>query len=106
MWYQELWNCPISSDFFQLYAEDIDAGQEACPTLTMISEIARKKKVTIVGGSIPERSGNKIYNTCCVFNKNGDMKAKFRKVLNPPVIVTHYLNCSPHSIPSKCMQEA
>ena len=63
----------------------------------MIAEVARKKKITIVGGSIPERSGDKIYNTCCVFDKNGDMKAKFRKVLKlPPVINLFELLTSLH----------
>ena len=46
----------------------------------MLSEVAREKKVTIVGGSVPERSGGKLYNTCCVVDKNGELKAKFRKV--------------------------
>ena len=87
MCYQELWNCPIGHDFFQLYAEDIDAGLEVCPTLAMMAEVAREKKVTIVGGSIPERSGENVYNTCCVFDKNGDLISKFRKVLKSPAII-------------------
>lgn len=31
-------------------------------------------------GSIPERSGNKLYNTSTVFNPEGSMIAKHRKV--------------------------
>lgn len=81
VWYQEMWNCPYSNDSFPTYAEDIDAGLEASPSSHMLSEVARKKKVTIVGGSIPERNDGKLYNTCCVFDKNGELKAKFRKVL-------------------------
>jgi len=79
--YQEMWNCPYSNDSFPTYAEDIDAGLEASPSTAMLAEVARKKKVTIVAGSIPERSDGKLYNTCCVFDKNGELKAKFRKVL-------------------------
>lgn len=76
----EMWNCPYSNSSFPTYAEDIDGGITNSPSLAMLSEVAREKKVTIVGGSIPERSGGKLYNTCCVVDKNGELKAKFRKV--------------------------
>jgi omega-amidase len=46
----------------------------------MLSNVAREKKLTIVGGSIPERSNGRLYNTCCVFDKDGELKAKHRKV--------------------------
>lgn len=78
--FQEMWNCPYSNDSFPIYAEDIDAGPKASPSTAMLSEVARIKNVTIVGGSIPERSNGNLYNTCCVFDKNGELKAKFRKV--------------------------
>lgn len=68
-WYQEMWNCPYSNSSFPTYAEDIDGGITNSPSLAMLSEVAREKKVTIVGGSIPERSGGKLYNTCCVVDK-------------------------------------
>lgn len=48
----------------------------------MLSEVARRLKVTIVGGSIVERSGDKIYNSSCVFGTDGKLKAKHRKVQN------------------------
>ncbi|KAH9560578.1 hypothetical protein CY35_06G112700 [Sphagnum magellanicum] len=76
----EMWNCPYSNDSFPIYAEDIDAGFEASPSSAMLSEVACQKKVTIVGGSIPERSNGHLYNTCCVFDKDGHLKAKHRKV--------------------------
>lgn len=75
-----MWNCPYSNSSFPTYAEDIDAGITHSPSLAMLSEVAREKNVTIVGGSIPERSNGKLYNTCCVVDKNGELKAKFRKV--------------------------
>jgi omega-amidase len=76
----EMWNCPYLNESFRTYAEDIDAGLEASPSTAMLAEVARKKQVTIVAGSIPERSGGNLYNTCCVFDKNGELKAKFRKI--------------------------
>lgn len=46
----------------------------------MLSELSRSLQITIVGGSIPERSGDRLYNTCCVFDTEGKLKAKHRKV--------------------------
>ncbi|XP_042961515.1 omega-amidase, chloroplastic [Carya illinoinensis] len=76
----EIWNSPYSNECFPVYAEDIDAGGDASPSTTMLSEVSRRLKITIVGGSIPERSGDRIYNTCCVFGTDGKLKAKHRKV--------------------------
>lgn len=76
----EIWNCPYSHDCLPLYAEDIEAGGDASPSTAMLSEVARRLKVTIVGGSIVERSGDKIYNSSCVFGTDGKLKAKHRKI--------------------------
>ncbi|GAA0170213.1 hydrolase [Lithospermum erythrorhizon] len=76
----EIWNSPYSNDSFPVYAEDIDASGEASPSTAMLSEVAKSLKITIVGGSIPERSGNKLYNACCVFDTDGKLKAKHRKI--------------------------
>ncbi|CAN1217247.1 Omega-amidase, chloroplastic [Linum perenne] len=70
---------------FPLYAEDIDAGGDASPSTAMLSEVARRLNITIVGGSIPERSGDRLYNTCCVFETHGKLLAKHRK--DVPAIV-------------------
>ncbi|KAL4302053.1 hypothetical protein GQ457_10G001740 [Hibiscus cannabinus] len=76
----EIWNSPYSNDSFPVYAEDIDAGGDASPSTAMLSEVASHLKITIVGGSIPERCGDKLYNTCCVFGSDGKLKAKHRKI--------------------------
>jgi omega-amidase len=41
---------------------------------------ARNSGMFIVGGSIPERDGEKIYNTCLVVDPRGKVVAKHRKV--------------------------
>ncbi|XP_002985119.2 omega-amidase, chloroplastic [Selaginella moellendorffii] len=74
----EMWNCPYSNASFPIYAEDIDAGDS--PSSKMLSDMAKSKEVTIIGGSIPERSGNHLYNTCCIYGKDGSLKGKHRKV--------------------------
>lgn len=33
-----------------------------------------------MGGSIPEKDGSKIYNTCPIFDNNGNLIAKHRKM--------------------------
>ncbi|XP_027175734.1 omega-amidase, chloroplastic-like [Coffea eugenioides] len=76
----EIWNIPYSNDYFPVYAEDIDAGAGASPSIAMLSELSERLKITIIGGSIPERSGDKLYNTCCVFGADGKIKGKHRKI--------------------------
>ncbi|KAJ8750463.1 hypothetical protein K2173_015603 [Erythroxylum novogranatense] len=76
----EIWNGPYSNDSFPVYAEDIDAGYQASPSTAMLSEIARHLKITIIGGSISERSQGRLYNTCCVFDSKGNLIAKHRKI--------------------------
>ncbi|MBA0806878.1 hypothetical protein Gohar_022721, partial [Gossypium harknessii] len=76
----EIWNSPYSDDGFPVYAEDIDAGHDASPSTAMLSEVSSRLKITVVGGSIPERCGDKLYNTCCVFGTDGKLKAKHRKI--------------------------
>ncbi|XWS26454.1 hypothetical protein CRYUN_Cryun26dG0034000 [Craigia yunnanensis] len=76
----EIWNSPYSNDSFPVYAEDIDAGHDVSPSTAMLSEVSSRLKITIVGGSIPERYGNKLYNTCCVFGTDGKLKAKHREI--------------------------
>ncbi|GAB4838010.1 Omega-amidase, chloroplastic [Ancistrocladus abbreviatus] len=76
----EIWNSPYSNDSFPVYAEDIDAGGDASPSTAMLSEVSRSLQMTIVGGSIPERCGDRFYNTCCVFGTDGKLKAKHRKL--------------------------
>uniref|UniRef100_A0A5B7BR21 CN hydrolase domain-containing protein n=1 Tax=Davidia involucrata TaxID=16924 RepID=A0A5B7BR21_DAVIN len=76
----EIWNGPYSNDSFPVYAEDIDAGGDSSPSTAMLSEVAHHLKITIVGGSIPERCGDRLYNTCCVFGTDGKLKAKHRKI--------------------------
>jgi omega-amidase len=36
--------------------------------------------VYIIGGSVPERENDKLYNTCISFSPDGQMIGKFRKV--------------------------
>lgn len=46
----------------------------------MLCNAARDRNVWIVGGSVPERDGDKLYNTCVVVNNAGEIVGKHRKV--------------------------
>eukprot|EP00735_Rhodelphis_limneticus_P003946 TRINITY_DN1548_c0_g1::TRINITY_DN1548_c0_g1_i1::g.28296::m.28296 TRINITY_DN1548_c0_g1::TRINITY_DN1548_c0_g1_i1::g.28296 ORF type:complete len:299 (-),score=49.42,sp/Q2T9R6/NIT2_BOVIN/56.79/2e-120,CN_hydrolase/PF00795.17/5.8e-36 TRINITY_DN1548_c0_g1_i1:69-965(-) len=81
----ECFNCPYGNKFFPEYAEeipqDINAVDPAShPTTAMLSKAAQEFKVYLVGGSFPEREGDKLYNTCLCFSPDGKLVAKHRKV--------------------------
>lgn len=75
-----MWNTPYARGSFRAFAEDIDAGGDASPSTAMLSDVSKRLGITIVGGSIPEKSGGRFYNTCCVFGSHGELLAKHRKV--------------------------
>lgn len=72
----EMFNCPYSNDKFIEYGEK----ENNSPTLNKISELAKTNKIYILAGSIPEREENKLYNTSYLFDKQGNVIAKHRKM--------------------------
>ncbi|XP_074644239.1 omega-amidase NIT2-like isoform X2 [Tubulanus polymorphus] len=70
----ECFNSPYGTRYFDEYAETIP-GQ----TTEVLSCAAKENKIFLFGGSIPERDGTKLYNTCPVFNDEGILVAKYRK---------------------------
>lgn len=74
----ECFQSPYAVDQFRNYAENIPNGE----TTNVLSNLAKKFNVNIIGGSYPEldESNNNIYNTSVVFNSNGEIIAKHRKV--------------------------
>ncbi|GLU14264.1 hypothetical protein SLE2022_308450 [Rubroshorea leprosula] len=75
----EMWNCPCSSDYFAMFAEDF-SHEDSSPSFKMLSEVASCYGITIVGGSMPEWCSGRLYNACCVFGPDGKLKAKHRKI--------------------------
>ena len=71
----EMFNCPYSNDFFPAYAEVFPGD-----STNRLSSLAKELKVYIIGGSIPEREGEKIYNTSFIFDTEGKLLAKHRKM--------------------------
>lgn len=71
----EMWNCPYSNDYFREYAEKADGK-----TVEFLSGLAADLGVYLVGGSIPELDGDKVYNTSFSFDRSGNVIGKHRKV--------------------------
>ena len=69
---------PLSkfTEYFGEYAESVPDGV-SCQAL---SKMARDNGVHLVGGSIPERAGETLYNTATVWAPDGSLVAKHRKV--------------------------
>jgi omega-amidase len=89
----EIWNSPYATAAFPQYAEvapdvgesyrDLDAKSQ--PSSHLLGSMARKHSLWLVGGSVPEiHNGNmgtpQYYNTCLVYNPDGVVVAKHRKV--------------------------
>merc|ERR1711990_1168182 len=72
----ECFNSPYGTKYFPEYAETIPTGE----SVQMLSQAARENNIFLIGGSIPERDGDKLYNTCCIFNNKGELIDKFRKI--------------------------
>ena len=71
----EMFNCPYSREYFKQFAA---RGHE--DSVAEMSRWAKESGVLLVGGSVPEREGDKLYNTCFVFDEQGRQIARHRKV--------------------------
>ncbi|KAI5970890.1 NIT3 [Candida margitis] len=71
----ECFNSPYAVDQFGKYAENIPEGE----TTKLLSSLAKKHGIFIIGGSIPELSSDKVYNTSLTFSPEGEIIAKHRK---------------------------
>ena len=85
----EIWNSPYATDAFGEYAESLpslgyqytpDDDWSNSPSVKLLFDCAIENSVYIVGGSIPETEGDKIYNTCLCISPSGEIVGKHRKV--------------------------
>ncbi|XP_043470207.1 omega-amidase NIT2-like [Leptopilina heterotoma] len=74
----ECFNSSYGAAHFPKYAETIPNGE----TSNALSEAAKRNKIYIIGGTIPEREGDKLYNTATVWDPQGNLIAKYRKILH------------------------
>lgn len=71
----EMFCCPYENSSFVKNATP--AGGEVWSAL---SRIARENRVVLIGGTMPELEDGRIYNTCFVFDENGEQLARHRKM--------------------------
>lgn len=71
----EIFCCPYASEAFPRYAEP--AGGHIWSAL---AAMARESGAWLVGGSMPELDGGRVYNTSFVFDPQGRQVARHRKV--------------------------
>ncbi|MCK9216461.1 MAG: carbon-nitrogen family hydrolase [Firmicutes bacterium] len=72
----EMWNVGfLSFGKYESYAETLDG-----PTISMISEKAKKHNAYIMGGTIVEKDGAKKYNTAVLVGPDGKIAATYRKI--------------------------
>jgi predicted amidohydrolase len=71
----EIFNSPYDNEYFSISAE-----KQGGKTYNFLKQQAQENNIFLIGGSIPELDNKKIYNTSYVFNQEGDLIAKHRKV--------------------------
>ena len=76
----EMFNCPYENEKFIEYGESSRNSE----TLNEISKTAKKLKIHVLAGSIPEREikddGESLYNTSVFFDNEGKILGKHRKM--------------------------
>jgi predicted amidohydrolase len=75
----------VLPEFFAYLGWESHAREVAEPLLggaapAMLSRLARERQIWILGGSIHERDGDRIYNTAPLFDRTGELVARYRKV--------------------------
>ena len=71
----EMFSCPYKSKYFPVYGEE-----QGGYTYTALKNMAKENKVVLIGGSVPEIEGDKVYNTSYIFNNAGELMGKHRKM--------------------------
>jgi len=71
----EMFCCPYQNDCFRPYGEEENGSVQ-----TALSNLAAELGLYIIGGSIPELTAGKVYNTCYVYGRQGQLLAKHRKI--------------------------
>ena len=71
----EMFLCPYDSACFPRYAEERGGAAWAA-----LSDAAKEAGLTLAAGSMPERDGEQLYNTCFVFGPDGREIARHRKL--------------------------
>lgn len=72
----EMFTCPYDASLFPDYAESFPNGD----SIRMLARAAMEERVFVVGGSLPEREGEQVFNSSFVFDPQGNLIAHHRKI--------------------------
>jgi len=72
----EMFNCPYRAEVFPGFAETYPGGD----TFNMLSSAAEEEGIYLVGGSVPEREGERVYNASYIFGPDGSLLGRHRKI--------------------------
>ncbi|HSV32464.1 MAG TPA: carbon-nitrogen hydrolase family protein [Atribacteraceae bacterium] len=72
----EMFACPYEPAAFSKNAEAFPDGE----CYRFLAELARNTGAWIVGGSLPEREGNRIYNSSFIYDTAGKLQGVHRKI--------------------------
>ena len=71
----EIFNSPYDNSCFPIYAEEYPGE-----TSKAMMEVAKKCEIILVAGSIPEKDGDRIFNTSYIYNERGERIGRHRKM--------------------------
>jgi len=71
----EMFCCPYDTLIFDKYAQEEGSSLDI-----KLASLAKDMNVYLVAGTVPERDGDKIYNTSYVYDREGKKIAKHRKM--------------------------
>lgn len=71
----EVFNAPYETAAFPRYAENYPG-----PATEQLARAAALNNITIVGGSVIEKDGDRLYNSSFVFDHHGQLLARHRKI--------------------------
>ena len=71
----EMFSCPYSREYFHEAAKQGHA--DVCRRL---ADFARDNRIVLVGGSVPEAEDGLLYNTAFVYDEDGNLLARHRKI--------------------------
>lgn len=72
----EMFNCPYGSGRFKEYAQNASESS----SLREVSHKAAELGIYVFAGSIPEEEDGRIYNSCFVFDRDGKVIGRHRKL--------------------------
>ncbi|MFW5794234.1 MAG: nitrilase-related carbon-nitrogen hydrolase [Bacillota bacterium] len=73
--FPEMFTTPYELKYFKEYKQTRDSK-----IFTYLKTIAKKYNSYVIGGSIPEADNKNIYNTSFIFDREGKIIAKYRKI--------------------------